>query len=1007
MELFLLRLNNCNSRAHSLRSTTSLESMAYAALNPLLSKPITTRPSLPPAKLEDTPNQPTKRRTQRQSVAKAEKEALLSEFHTNHPLKSVQQHKGKPSSSDLVSNGGEELHDARAPAMQPDVLQMGDTTAASELAIFPSLPSKRRRTNRHGFEPKPPDPPPEATTLDSKDSPSYPARAELYHSCHMKIEIGRYWRTESTGNYCLFLAAKLDLLTAADTASLSAVSKGCRTMVTSIERTKKIDFSPLRLPRFDYADQNEISPERVLMLEACAIHYNLDFGLVVRYLGGEYTAEHRDVEALEREVGPHVPPDDMAHMRRILTRGCPHTLDFEMQHKDKMKMIERGNQPTVEANMEVVRETMNKEERNSHIVPFPIWMCAFSPFANHVSQGIVFKEGSDPRLVWDGTTKHDKDDVVSNDYVPTEDEPPITFGRTLRDFSTHLYNTRVSYPDQEISIAAADIKACFRWPRMFPDFAAAFGFIITGMYYFISTAMVFGSRVSASSWEPFRRTIETMTKKYFVDISLKDRYKEYIDMIKFDDPAPPDCQFVQAAPCALNPGVLDSDGHQLPIKAFIYVDDCLLAALHTYITQLMCACIHAIFVVCGFPDTAVRQCPLAMNKWRAMVVSHRAVLLGLQFDSRQLTIGITDEYRHKVLNLLNDEWPQDVKYFTLHSLVRLAGKLARLGEGAPWVYHLMPQIFSSIAYTLRRNHAFLLRESTSFQRMIKQIKSLKSQPTTELDVAHLNFFLSKSAKKKFNCTSRYFIPPTLRRELDLVRAWLADDSGITWSTPLAHVIRRVPYATSWGDACLYGGGGFSLKLLFWWHLEWPREIHQKTKAFIKDDSNKNLVSINVLEFVTIIINFAAALTALTIDGHDDDPFPVLLNFADNMSSVRWTNHYCKGSLKARALGLLFCCLLVNCTLGINAQWMAGDENKIADAISRTKDPFSRSDDGSHHRSFDYSSLVQQFPQLKPCRRFHPSPDFLSLLWRTILTGQLPDQPTILRMRSQGLGKLTT
>ena len=98
-----------------------------------------------------------------------------------------------------------------------------------------------------------------------------------------------------------------------------------------------------------------------------------------------------------------------------------------------------------------------------------------------------------------------------------------------------------------------------------------------------------------------------------------------------------------------------------------------------------------------------------------MVVSHRAVLLGLQFDSRQLTIGITDEYRHKVLNLLNDEWPQDVKYFTLHSLVRLAGKLARLGEGAPWVYHLMPQIFSSIAYTLRRNHAFLLRESTSFQ----------------------------------------------------------------------------------------------------------------------------------------------------------------------------------------------------------------------------------------------------------------------------------------------------
>ena len=145
----------------------------------------------------------------------------------------------------------------------------------------------------------------------------------------------------------------------------------------------------------------------------------------------------------------------------------------------------------------------------------------------------------------------------------------------------------------------------------------------------------------------------------------------------------------------------------------------------------------------------------------------------------------------------------------------------------------------------------------------------------------------------------------------------------------------MPYAISLGDACLYGGGGFCIKLRFWWHLKWPQRIFRKTKAYLKDDADNDFVSINVLEFVTIIINFAAALTALTADGHPDDPFPVLLNFADNMSSVRWTNHHCKGSLKARALGLLFCCLLVNSFLGINAKWLAGDENGIADVISRT------------------------------------------------------------------------
>ena len=134
----------------------------------------------------------------------------------------------------------------------------------------------------------------------------------------------------------------------------------------------------------------------------------------------------------------------------------------------------------------------------------------------------------------------------------------------------------------------------------------------------------------------------------------------------------------------------------------------------------------------------------------------------------------------------------------------------------------------------------------------------------------------------------------------------------------------MPYASAWGDACLYGGGGFSLKLQFLWHFTWPKKIKQKTKLFLSDDSNKDFVSINVLEFVTIIINFAAALTALEVDGHLDDPHPVLLNFADNMSAVRSTNHYCKGSMKARALGLLFCCLLANSFLGINAQWTAGD-----------------------------------------------------------------------------------
>ena len=52
------------------------------------------------------------------------------------------------------------------------------------------------------------------------------------------------------------------------------------------------------MPRHDYADQTEIDPKRVRLFAACAVHYNLDFGLVARYVGGEYLAKWRDTETI-------------------------------------------------------------------------------------------------------------------------------------------------------------------------------------------------------------------------------------------------------------------------------------------------------------------------------------------------------------------------------------------------------------------------------------------------------------------------------------------------------------------------------------------------------------------------------------------------------------------------------------------------------------------------------------------------------------------------------------
>ena len=71
------------------------------------------------------------------------------------------------------------------------------------------------------------------------------------------------------------------------------------------------------------------------LLVACTVHYDLDIGLVVRYLGGEYTAKWRDIEAIVGAVEGLVSKVDIGHMKRTLERECPATLNWEEPPKTK------------------------------------------------------------------------------------------------------------------------------------------------------------------------------------------------------------------------------------------------------------------------------------------------------------------------------------------------------------------------------------------------------------------------------------------------------------------------------------------------------------------------------------------------------------------------------------------------------------------------------------------------------------------------------------------------
>jgi hypothetical protein len=87
-----------------------------------------------------------------------------------------------------------------------------------------------------------------------------------------------------------------------------------------------------------------------------------------------------------------------------------------------------------------------------------------------------------------------------------------------------------------------------------------------------------------------------------------------------------------------------------------------------------------------------------------------------------MTVEIPQSYRADVLSILNATWHGHQNQFTVGQAQILTGKLARLAEGAPWVFHLMSHMYTTIAKAIANNKALLSESSTEFQQLIQNIR---------------------------------------------------------------------------------------------------------------------------------------------------------------------------------------------------------------------------------------------------------------------------------------------
>ncbi len=118
----------------------------------------------------------------------------------------------------------------------------------------------------------------------------YPTIPQLVRSCLMKPSLNHQYRVSDLclDNVIVELTKSFEsFLTNEDVMNLSEVNSLYQEMIHNIIDLRAMDLTRLREPRIGYAEQTSIDPNRVDTATACAIHYSLHPGMVIKYLKGK------------------------------------------------------------------------------------------------------------------------------------------------------------------------------------------------------------------------------------------------------------------------------------------------------------------------------------------------------------------------------------------------------------------------------------------------------------------------------------------------------------------------------------------------------------------------------------------------------------------------------------------------------------------------------------------------------------------------------------------------
>ena len=127
----------------------------------------------------------------------------------------------------------------------------------------------------------------------------------------------------------------------------------------------------------------------------------------------------------------------------------------------------------------------------------------------------------------------------------------------------------------------------------------------------------------------------------------------------------------------------------------MFVDDSLFAQIRDLIKHALTASIEALQIVLSFPDLERRQNALSLDKYFETTCSYKRIQLGINVNTRTMTVGLTDIKRIAMLDELS-HWHTKRRSFTLLQGVILCGSIEFWSNTSPWVRFLYLHLRSSL-----------------------------------------------------------------------------------------------------------------------------------------------------------------------------------------------------------------------------------------------------------------------------------------------------------------------